>query len=269
MIDLKTTSRRISLRHAPARRDVLTGLAGLSLAAILADPVRVAQAAASLTTVTIKTPSGRSISGALALPATTPAGAVMIVHEWWGLNDQIKSVAAELASTGFVALAVDLYAGKVASDPTTAQSLMGALKPEQATETVTGWIDHLYGMKEVSGKVATLGFCFGGGWSLNASLAHPVDATVIYYGLCNQSADQLKPLKGPVLGHFAGLDQWITPQMVNGFEAALKTDGKTAEIYRYADANHAFANPTGQNYEKEDARLAWDRTVAFLRKTIA
>jgi len=255
--------------HAPARREILTGLAGLSLAALLADPVRVAQAAASLQSVTIKTAGGRSVSGALALPAQTPAGSVMIVHEWWGLNDQIKSVAAELANNGFVAVAADLYGGQVASDPDTAQKLMGGVQPAEATDTVTAWVDHLYGMKEANGKVATLGFCFGGGWSLNASLAHPVDATVIYYGLCNQSADQLKPLKGPVLGHFAGKDQWITPAMVKGFQANLQADGKKAEIYSYADANHAFANPTGQNYEQADARQAWDRTIAFLKTNLA
>jgi carboxymethylenebutenolidase len=180
--------------HKPARRTVLTGLAGLSLAALLADPVRVAQAAASLQTVTLKTPSGRSVSGALALPAKTPAGGIMLVHEFWGLNDQIKSVAAELANTGFVAIAIDLYNGQVATDQGTAQKLMGDVQDAEATETVTTWVDHLYGMKDVNGKVATLGFCFGGGWSLRASLAHPVDATVIYYGLCNQSADELKKL---------------------------------------------------------------------------
>src|SRR5690348_858204 len=177
--------------RSPARRDVLTGFAGLSLAALLADPVRVAQAAAGLETVTIKTAGGRSVSGALALPAQVPAGGVMIVHEWWGLNDQIKAVASELAANGFVALAIDLYGGKVATDPDRAQKLMGGVNDADATDTVTAWVDHLYGMKEVNGKVATLGFCFGGGWSLNASLAHPVDATVIYYGRCDKSAAEL------------------------------------------------------------------------------
>src|SRR5262252_8670357 len=98
--------------RSPARRDVLTGFAGVSLAALLADPVRVAEAAAGLETVTIKTKSGRTVSAALAAPAQTPAGGVMIVHEWWGLNDQIKAVASELAANGFVGLAVDLYDGK-------------------------------------------------------------------------------------------------------------------------------------------------------------
>ena len=253
--------------RSPARRDVLTGFAGLSLAALLADPVRVAQAAAGLETVTIKTAGGRSVSAALALPAQTPAGGVMIVHEWWGLNDQIKAVSSELAANGFVGLAIDLYDGKVASDPDGAQKLMGGVKDAEATETVTAWVDHLYGMKEVNGKVATLGFCFGGGWSLNASLAHPVDATVIYYGRCDKSAAELKKLKGPVLGQFGSQDTFINPQMVNGFEAALKEDGIKHQIYRY-DANHAFANPTGQNYDKEDARMAWDRTIAFLKANI-
>jgi carboxymethylenebutenolidase len=255
-------------RRSPARRDVLTGFAGLSLAALLADPVRVARAAAGLETVTLKTAGGRSVSAALAVPAQTPAGGVMIVHEWWGLNDQIKAVASELAATGFVALAIDLYDGKTARDPDAAQALMGGVKDAEATDTVTTWIDHLYGMKQVNGKVATLGFCFGGGWSLNAALAHPVDATVIYYGRCDKSAAELKKLKGPVLGQFGNQDTFINPEMVNGFEAALKEDGIKNEIYRY-DANHAFANPTGQNYDKEDARLAWDRTVAFLKANLA
>jgi carboxymethylenebutenolidase len=259
--------------RSPARRQVLTGLggaslAGLSMAALLADPVRVAQAAASLKTVTAKTASGRTVSAALALPANVPAGGVMIVHEWWGLNDQIKSVAAQLAEEGFVALAIDLYDGKVATDQGMAQQLMGGVQDAQATETTVTWIDQLYGMKEVNGKVATLGFCFGGGWSLNASLAHPVDATVIYYGRVDKSPEELKKLKGPVLGQFGGKDNYINPPMVDGFEAAMKEDGKPVEIYRYADANHAFANPTGQSYEKEDARMAWDRTVKFLKKTI-
>jgi carboxymethylenebutenolidase len=216
----------------------------------------------------VKTPSGRSVSAALAVPAQVPAGGVMIVHEWWGLNDQIKAVASELAANGFVGLAIDLYDGKVATDPDTAKNLMGGVKDAEATETLTTWIDHLYAMKPVNGKVATLGFCFGGGWSLNASLAHPVDATILYYGRCDKSAAELKALKGPVLGQFGNKDTFINPPMVDGFEKALAEDNIKAEIYRY-DANHAFANPTGQNYDKEDARVAWDRTIAFLKANIA
>jgi carboxymethylenebutenolidase len=143
--EARMTERKAYLR-SPARRDVLTGFAGLSLAALLADPVRVAHAAAGLETITAKTASGRVVSAALAVPAQTPAGGVMVVHEWWGLNVQIKAVASEVAATGFVALAIDLFDGKVARDPDAAQALLGGVKDAEATETVTTWIDHLYGM---------------------------------------------------------------------------------------------------------------------------
>src|SRR4051794_40748558 len=130
-----------AMLRAPARRDVLTGIAGLSLATLLADPQKVAKAAAGLETVTATTPSGRMVSAALALPSQVPAGGVMIIHEWWGLNDQIKAVASELATNGFVGLAIDLYDGKVASDPDGAKTLMGGVKDSEATETLTTWID--------------------------------------------------------------------------------------------------------------------------------
>ncbi|HEX9448667.1 MAG TPA: dienelactone hydrolase family protein [Dongiaceae bacterium] len=254
------------MNHIPRRR-VVTGLAGLSLASLLADPVKLARAAASLSDITITTAGGRQVSGALGIPATTPAPTVLLVHEWWGLNPQIRGVAAELSNLGFVTLAVDLYGGKVATDPDTARSLAGAVMPAEAIDTLSSWIDALRKRPDANGKLATIGWCFGGGWSLRASLARPVDATVIYYGDVTPSEDALKALQGPVLGHFGNLDKFITPDSVNTFEARLKHLGKKATIYRY-DANHAFANPTGQNYQAADARLAWDRTVAFLKATI-
>jgi carboxymethylenebutenolidase len=253
---------------ALARRAVVTSIAGLPLAAILADPRLAAMAADTLETVSVTTPGGRKESAALAVPAKTPAPAVLLVHEWWGLNDQIKTMAAEFAKEGFLALAVDLYEGKVATDPTTAQTLMKAVDPAKAIETLDVWVAWLKKDSRSTGKVGTVGWCFGGGWSLNASIANPVDATVIYYGDLERSADDLKGLKGPVLGHFADQDQWINKQMVEGFEAKMKQDGKPLEVHWYT-ANHAFANPTGQNYDKEDAQTAWKRTLNFLRKNLA
>ena len=111
------------------RRAVVTSIAGLPLAAILADPRLAAMAADALETVSADTPGGRTVSAALAVPAKIPAPAVLLVHEWWGLNDQIKTMAAEFAREGFLALAVDLYEGKAASDPTTAETLMKAVDP--------------------------------------------------------------------------------------------------------------------------------------------
>jgi carboxymethylenebutenolidase len=253
---------------ALARRTIVTGIAGLPLATILADPRLAAIAAETLETVTVTTPGGRKVSAALAVPAKTPAPSVLLVHEWWGLNDQIKTMATEFAKEDFLALAVDLYEGKVATDPTTAGTLMKAVDPAKAIETLSVWVNWLKADSRSTGKVGTVGWCFGGGWSLNASIANPVDATVIYYGYLERSADDLRSLKGPVLGHFAEEDQWINKEMVEGFEARMKQAGKSLEDYRYS-ANHAFANPTGQNYDKEDAQTAWKRTLAFLRKNLA
>ena len=185
------------------RRAVVKGLlAGVPLAAVLADPRLAAAAAAELETVALTTQGGRKVAAALGRPAQTPAPAVLLVHEWWGLNNQIKAMAAEVAQLGYVALAVDLYDGKVAATADEAGRLAGAVDPVAATDTLVSWLAWLKRDAGVSGRLATLGWCFGGGWSLSASLAHPVDATVIYYGRCTQTAAQLAPLKGPGTGAF-------------------------------------------------------------------
>ncbi len=245
-----------------ARRQVLTGLVHLPLAAVLADPRLARAAAAGLQDISITTAGGKNVRAALALPDATPASAVLLIHEWWGLNDQIKAVAAELAKEGYVALAVDLYGGKVADTPDGARALMQQVDGGVATDTLTSWIGWLRAHDKVGDKVATIGWCFGGGWSLNAGIATPVDATVVYYGRVNRTAEDLKALKGPVLGHFATQDKWINQEMVSGFEAAMKAAGKTATNYWY-EADHAFANPTSARYDETDAKLAWDRTLSF------
>ena len=233
------------------------------LAAILADPRLAASAAAQLETVTITTKGGKHVKGALAKPARK-GPAILLIHEWWGLNEQIKAVAAELAGQGYLALACDLYKGQITTDAGKAGALMEAVKPEEATDTMTAWIDWLRKSPDGNGKVATIGWCMGGGMSLMASIAAPVDATVIYYGNVGQPADKLARLKGPVQGHFAERDGWINHEMVDPFAASLKKLGKKADLYWY-DADHAFANPTGQNFIKKDAALAWSRTLGFLK----
>ena len=250
-----------------ARRTVIKGVASLSLAAVLADPQLARAAAAGLKSVTLKTAGGHSVSAALAVPAAAKAPAIMLVHEWWGLNDQIKSVAAEFAKKGYLALAVDLYNGVVAATPGEARSLMGKVDGAAGRDTVASWLRWLKTHARGNGKVATIGWCFGGGWSLNASLAEPVDATIIYYGNVKKSADQVTSLKGPVMGHFATQDRWINRDMVGGFEAAMKSAGKAFEHHWY-DANHAFANPTQARYDEADAKLAWKRTLAFLKANL-
>ena len=245
-----------------ARRDILVGLAGLPLAAVLADPRLARAAAAGLETVTITTAGGRQVSAALGRPAASPAPAVILIHEWWGLNDQIKSVAAALADEGYLALAIDLYGGQATDDPGRARELVGALDAEAATDTCASWVDWLRGHENGTGKVGTVGWCFGGAWSLNASLAAPVDATVVYYGNVKKGRQRLAALAGPVLGHFATRDKWINADMVGGFEAEMAAAGKSAENHWY-EAHHGFANPTKAAYDEEDAALAWQRTLDF------
>jgi carboxymethylenebutenolidase len=251
-----------------ARRELLVGLAGLPLAAILANPKLARATAAGLETVSITTQGGQSVSAALALPATTPASAVMLVHEWWGLNDQIKSVAAALAEAGYLALAIDLYNGEVTDQRDVAGQLMKKVDPAAATDTAASWVAWLKAHGSGTGKVGTVGWCFGGGWSLNASIVAPVDATVVYYGSVAKKQDELAALGGLMLGHFATLDKWINPAMVDGFEAEMSKAGKTVESHWY-EADHAFANPTQARYDEADAALAWNRTLAFFEKHLS
>lgn len=252
------------------RRLFLQGLACLPLATVLAYPELAKAAAAKTEEVAINLEMDTKVTASLALPEAEKAPAVILIHEWWGLNDQIKAVAAELAAMGYLALAVDLYGGKVAKTPDEAKAFMGDLDPEIAKETMVGWVDYLKKHERSNGKIATLGWCFGGGWSLNTSIATPVDATIIYYGNVAKTANDLKALKGPVLGQFGKLDKNINQAMVSGFEQEMEKAGKkdSLTVYWY-EADHAFANPTGARYDEANAKLAWERTTEFLKKNLA
>lgn len=252
------------------RRLFLQGLACLPLATVLAYPELAKAATAKTEEVAITLEMDTKVTASLALPEAEKAPAVILIHEWWGLNDQIKAVAAELAAMGYLALAVDLYGGKVAKTPDEAKAFMGDLDPEIAKETMVGWVDYLKKHERANGKIATLGWCFGGGWSLNTSIATPVDATIIYYGNVAKTANDLKALKGPVLGQFGKLDKNINQAMVSGFEQEMEKAGKkdSLTVYWY-EADHAFANPTGARYDEANAKLAWERTTEFLKKNLA
>jgi len=198
-------------------------------------------------------------------PKGEPKGTVLVIHEWWGLNDWIKHEADELADLGYLALAVDLYKGQVATTPEDAGKLMGALDKEWA-----GKVEHagIGWLKEKAPKhtLATIGWCMGGGQSLQASLANAseVAATVIYYGMPESDAGVVGKLKGgAVLGIFAKKDGWITPDKVEAFDKALTAAGVSHEFTSY-DADHAFANPSGGKHNPEAAKDAWKKTRAFL-----
>ena len=199
------------------------------------------------------------------MPESAVKAGVVLIHEWWGLNDQIKAVAAELAKSGYLALAADLYAGETATERDAARELMQSVDTGLATETLVGWVQWLRADSRSRNRVGTVGWCFGGGWSLNASIATPVDATVICYGQVNKTADDLATLAGPVLGHYATKDKWINGEMVGGFEKSLEAAGKRYTSHWYA-AEHGFANPTTSRYDADDAELAWSRTLAFFER---
>jgi carboxymethylenebutenolidase len=253
----------VAMNQISRRRLMAAGAAGLPLAALLADPKLAALADQMVETVSITIPNGATVSAALAVPETTPAGAVVLVHEWWGLNDQIKTMAVELARQGYVGLAVDLYGGQVGTNPDEAKALMGAVDPVAANDTLVGWIEWLRRDARVNNRIGVVGWCFGGGWALNASIATPTEATVIYYGRVERDVQDLKRLYGPVLGHFAERDQWINHAMVDPFVIRMHEAQKQVQVFWY-DADHAFANPTGDNYREEPAQLAWKRTLVFL-----
>ena len=213
--------------------------------------------------------NGKPVTGYLAYPASAEGGlpAVLVFHEWWGLNDNIKKMADQLAGEGYVALAADLYGGQVATQPEAARSLMEqAMKDKDAVGQNLRQA-HAYLKEQIKAtRVGTIGWCFGGGVSLRAALTVPdgVDATVIYYGFVSTDPADLKPLKAPVLGLFGGADGGIPVETVKAFEAALKGLGKPVEIHIYEGADHAFANPSGGNYKADAAADAWQRSLAFL-----
>lgn len=218
-------------------------------------------------TVTYATVNGNEITGYVAKPAEADEDlpALLVMHEWWGLNDNIRMMTRRLAGEGYVALAVDLYNGKVAETPDSAGTYARSVEPESAVDNLQQAYSYLADNYTPT-SVGTIGWCFGGGWSLQASLAMPdnIDATVIYYGRLVTDAGELQKLNGPVLGIFGAEDEGIPPSAVNEFEAALNEAGIQNSMHIYEGANHAFANPSGTRYQKEAAEDAWQKTVAFL-----
>jgi carboxymethylenebutenolidase len=212
--------------------------------------------------------SGVTSQAYVAQPKGKVRGAILVVHEWWGLNDWVKHQADELAKLGYLALAIDLYKGKVATDPKQAQALMQSKDEkwgDQVEETGLNWLK----TTAPGLKVAVIGWCAGGGEALKTALngAADVNATVMYYGLPISDPAQLKKLQGPLLGIFAKQDGWITPAKVEEFDKALSAAGVKHEIREF-DADHAFANPSGGKYNPDAARDAWKLTVKFLDKNL-
>ncbi len=214
-------------------------------------------------------------SGYLAQPTESEGQlpAVVMIHEWWGLNDNIKDMAEELAGEGYVVLAADLYEGRVATESSEAQPIAASVRenPEAAIENLNAAVAYLSGLENVDdSRIASLGWCFGGGFSLQLALNadEPLAATVVYYGTLVTDEQELSSITWPVLGVFGSEDQSIPVETVNEFEAALDANGTTNEIYIYDGVGHAFANPTNAGHAPEETADAWAKTLNFLSEHV-
>ena len=198
-----------------------------------------------------------------------PFPGVVVIHEWWGLNVHVKHWADRLAADGYAALAVDLYGGVVATTRDGALKAMRAVDEEAGSKMIAAGLDFLRKDARIKAtRTASIGWCFGGGWSLKAALADAdLDAAVIYYGRLKTDAATLAPIKASLLGVFGNQDRGIPPATVDAFEAGLKEAGVKHAIHRY-DANHAFANPSSARYDEKSAAAAWKEVRAFLRREL-
>ena len=217
--------------------------------------------------IIFKRPDGKESSGYYSVPdAGEEAPGVVVIQEWWGLNDQIRGVADRLSMAGYRVLVPDLYRGKVTLEVAEAEHLMSNLDfADAANQDIRGAIQYLKGS---SPKVAVLGFCMGGALSiLTAVHVKEVDVAVCWYGIPPEEAADTSTIEIPIQGHFAQEDEHFTPDQVDALESRLKVGKVNYEFYRY-QAKHAFGNETGDNHDPEATKLAWQRTLEFLEKRI-
>lgn len=196
-----------------------------------------------------------------------PLPAIIVIHEWWGLNDNVRAMADRLAGEGYIVLAIDLFGGATATRPEQArQQMLGVVEnPKLAAENIRRAYDFV-NTTAGAPRIASLGWCFGGGWSLQTAMLFPadLDAAVIYYGQVTDDEDKLHDISAPILGLFGAEDKGIPVESVQRFQAALGRLRKTYDIQIYPGAKHAFANPTGNAYDAAAADDAWERTLEFL-----
>jgi carboxymethylenebutenolidase len=220
--------------------------------------------------VTFKS-GGEQASGLLVTPeGQGPFPATIVIQEWWGLNDWVKDQARALAKEGYVALAVDLYRGKVATKQEDAHQLMMGTPPDQALRDLRAGFAYLESHPSVKkDRIGTIGWCMGGRYALQLATLEPkLAAAVAYYGAPPTEPAAIAAIQAPVLGSFGAEDKGPTPEQAQAFEEAMKKAGKTVDVKVYPGAGHAFANvnnPWG-GYRKEAAEDAWARTTAFLAK---
>ncbi|HWZ84423.1 MAG TPA: dienelactone hydrolase family protein [Terriglobales bacterium] len=240
---------------------LLSFVLALSISALAADGKSVSYKSGDETvTGTLYTPAGKG-----------PFPALIVIHEWWGLNDWVKEQASTLADQGYVALAVDLYRGKVADNSDLAHELMRGVSEDRSARDLGAAFDYLAAQLNVKkDRIGSIGWCMGGGYSLKVALLEPtLAATVINYGSLVSDPAELKKINAPILGLFGGQDRGITPEDVKKFGEALEKLGKKAQVHIYPNAGHGFENPNNkQGYRAEDTADARKRTMNFLADTL-
>jgi carboxymethylenebutenolidase len=224
--------------------------------------------AASVKTETVSFKSGdETATGYLAVPDSPGRHpALVVIQEWWGLNDWVKEQARKFAEEGYVALAPDLYRGKVATDPAMAHELSRGMPQDRAVRDLKGAFDFLASRSDVNkDKIGSVGWCMGGGLSLQLAVHEPrLAACVVNYGAMPTDAEDIQKIQAPILGNFGADDRGISPDSVQAFEKAMKAAGKSIDAKIYEGAGHAFENPNNKaGYRAEAAADAWKRMVEF------
>jgi len=213
-----------------------------------------------------------TVTGYLALPdAAGPHPALVVIHEWWGLNDWIKEQARRFAEQGYVALAPDLYRGQVTGDPAVAHELSRGMPQDRAVRDLRAAFAYLAARSDVNkAKIGSVGWCMGGGLSLQLAVNEPqLAASVVYYGAMPTNPEDIKKIQAPVLGNFGADDRGIKVESVQAFEKAMKAAAKSIDIKIYEGAGHAFQNPNNKlGFRQNAADDAWKRTLEFLNKQL-
>jgi carboxymethylenebutenolidase len=247
---------------------------------MLAAVISVSLLAASITvradgpkTETVTFPNGKdTIGGFLATPEKPGRyPGLIVVHEWYGLNDWVKEQTVKLASEGFVALAVDLYRGKLAADAGEAHELSRGLPDDRAVLDLMAGIVYLTTRNDVDHtRVGTIGWCLGGGYAVQLAMHVPrLGACVVNYGALPTDPNDLQNIGAPFLGNFGADDRGITPADVQAFQKSMETLGRKVDIKIYDGAGHGFENPNNKDgYRLQAAEDAWNRTIAFLNKSL-
>ena len=210
--------------------------------------------------------------GLLYLPQGNGAHpALVLIHEWWGLNDWVKEQAQNYARQGYVTLAVDLYHGKVADNQELAHELMRGLPQDQGVRDLVGAVKFLESRKDVKkNRIGAVGWCMGGGYAAQLAIADPdLKAVAINYGALPTDKQQLGKIRAAILGNFGGQDRGIPPESVHAFESTMKSLGKSVDVKIYPDAGHAFENPNNKTgYKPQDAADAEARMKAFFSASL-